>query len=114
VRRHTHDELENALGLRKLDDDDLFICPPILITFLLYRAIRNNGVETRQVLQVLCNDPDYLPGFLSLCGNDDIDVVFEFSKTFSKSGQEVSGAEIMRAWVTRQTVYKMLKKLGAL
>lgn len=111
MTRHTHDQLEDALGLcTQIDNYEniLFICRPVLVTFLLYRAIRNNGVETKYVLDVLYHDAEFLPKFLSLCGEDDIGAISRCLEAVALAGKNSECVAIMRAWLTRNVVSKSL------
>lgn len=111
MTRHTHDQIEDALGLRTQIDDlenILFICRPVLVTFLLYRAIRNNGVETRNVLDILHNDAEFLPKFLALCGDDDIEAISRCLETVALIGKISACIEIMRVWLTQNMITKAL------
>jgi hypothetical protein len=112
MTRHTHDKIEDVLDLRGIinNNDLLFIHTPVTVTFVLYRAIRFGGVDTVNVLPALFNYPSNMAKFLTLCGDDDIDVVIDMLRMADLGEIKVLCADVMRAWTSQQTEKMMLKK----
>lgn len=122
MSRHTHLEIEKALGIDEIIEcDSGYVLTPSIIMpssliYALYIASRNASISTETVLHSMQFYPDLTEKFLiGCCCNADIEVVLRIADTIKiDSGALGKSSNIMRAWVARQSINKMLQSNGFL
>jgi hypothetical protein len=76
---------------------------PMLLIYVLYKAIRNGDVGTEAILYPLKEEPGALQKFLEVCcGDDDVETVAKFAVSLEATTEQKISIEIMKAWSLSQ------------
>jgi hypothetical protein len=111
MTRLTHKQLVEALGFAQtLDDDPRWYPAEQPVQRIFYVALRHEGIEGADALQLLQTSPYRLRQVLPLLDDSDIASARVIASAIQPMTEDLAeSADLIKAWCARQSVYKTIR-----